>query len=397
MPFKVQSNRQAKTLPTGFHCAEVTLYLCVKESGSRSWVQRIRIKGRRYERGLGSFPLISLERARKTAIENRLAVYEGRNPFQDSNGQHQEDGHGVSSKRIAPTFETMTMEYHELNAPGYKNQETARQWLATFQNHVFPVIGSYPVDTITSDDVLKVLQPIWKTVPTVAKQLRKRLPKVLNYSRSLGHVSENVADERVDVRLGKNGHKTKHHKAIVDAQEIQDAYKAIDKLAIDSPEKRAVQFLIHTGARKGEVRKATWSEIDFDNNLWTLSDERMKAGKEHRVALSSHAVEILKDAQANSDGSDYVFPSAKFPGQMLSDRYSDRPIKESGLKGKTTIHGWRSSFKTWGMEQTDHPREVIEAALAHALGSQTEQAYMRGDMLEKRRAVMEAWSDFLAA
>lgn len=351
------------------------LYLLVKPNGSRSWVQRIVIRGKRREMGLGSASLVTLSEAREAALQNRKVARAGGDPIQ------------AKQEALAVlTFEEAARKVHEMHRPTWRNAKHAAQFISTLETYAFQHIGKVKVGDVNTNDVLRVLSPIWTEKPETARRVRQRIGMVMKWAVAKGWRQDNPA-EAISQALPKHERRKAHRKALP-YQEVPAFLKAAKASKAGAVTKLALEFLILTAARSGEVRNAVWSEFDLDAAVWTVPAERMKAKREHRVPLSPRAVEILTEARGFSDGSELVFPGTK-RGRPLSDMTLSKLTKELGFD--VDIHGFRTSFRTWAQEQTDAPREVAEAALAHTIRNQAEAAYARSDLFERRRGLMEHW------
>jgi integrase len=289
------------------------------------------------------------------------------------------------------TFESAAEQYITANRAGWRNAKHAAQWTATLTRYAYPTFGRTAVADVGVVDVLKVLQPIWATKPETASRLRGRIEAILDYSKVHGwRAGENPARWKgvLEMTLPARAkvRRVEHHAAL--------PYAAVPKLlltltAAEGVAPLALRFLILTAARTGEAIGARWSEIDLGKRLWTIPADRMKAGREHRVALSDEAMSIL---EALPRVSEWVFPGRK-PKSGLSNMALLQTLRRL-KKGDYTAHGFRSSFRDWAAEQTAFPRDVIESALAHTIGSKVEIAYLRSDLLEKRRSLMADWGRY---
>ena len=368
------------TAPGHYHDGH-GLILRVTRAGTKQWVQRLRIRGKRRELGLGGYPLVTLAMAREAALANRRAVHAGGDPLAEKRRAH-----GV------PTFAEAARKVFELRRDGWRNAKHAGQWITTLEQFVFPRIGARGVDEITTEDVIAVLSPIWHSKPTTAKRVRQRIGAVLTWAVAQGLRPDNPADAVKAVLPKPNGAGGNAHRALPYI-EVADAIAAVRASGAAPVLKLAFEYLVLTAARAGEVRLATWDEIDMDAATWTVPGERMKAGREHRVPLSGRAVEVLGEAQAlRSKRGDLVFPSRG--GRPLTERGFVQALSRLGIDA--TAHGFRASFRVWAQECTNIPREVCEAALAHTLKDKSEAAYARSDLFSKRRDLMERWARFLS-
>lgn len=365
------------------------LYLYITPTGARSWVLRTLIAGKRRHMGLGAFPSVTLAMAREKARAARSEVEAGVDPI----AARIEVVKKLKEENLnAVTFESAAKAYIDAHGDTWKNPKHRAQWSATLATYAFPVIGSLQTAHVTQAHVLAVLEPIWKTKNETAARLRGRIEAVLDWATVRGYrEGENPArwKGRLDKLLPAPAkiQKTVHRKALpIDAvpQFMRDLR---DKEGVTA---RALEFVVLTAARSGEVRGATWGEIDLDAAVWVVPGDRMKAGREHRVPLCTQAVELLKK-MPRFVGNEHIFPSPR--GKALSDMALLTIMRR--MKVDAVPHGFRSTFRDWVGERTDYPRELAEQALAHTLVNKVEAAYRRGDALEKRRTMMQEWGDFL--
>jgi integrase len=355
------------------------LMLEVKPSGAKSWVVRLQSGGKRRDYGLGSLKDVGLSEARDLARDYRRQLRQGIDP--------------LASRRKAeatPTFEVAARAVHEEHKRGWRNGKHGAQWLATLKAYAFPSIGSLSVDAITTGQVRDLLAEIWLLKPETARRVRQRVGTVLDYAHGKGW-REPFVMAAVNKALPKQPRKTGRFAAMP----FSDVPAFVAKLREGTSMGRlALEALILTAARSGEIRGAKWGEIDLERATWTVPAERMKAGKEHVVPLSEPATAIFKRAvELRIGGSDLVFPGAA-RGKPLSDMTLLKVLRD--MKMKATVHGFRSAFRDWCAEETSVPGEVAEAALAHAIPNKVEAAYRRTDFLEKRRKLMEAWGTYCA-
>lgn len=366
------------------------LYLQTGPTGTKSWIFRYRVNGRLRDHGLGSAGTLSLAEARDKAQACRKMRLEGLDPIEVKR-RRQAAARLEVARSI--TFAECAERYIKAHRAGWKNPKHAAQWSATLSTYVYPVFGALSVADIDVGLVLRALEPIWTTKPETAGRVRGRIEAVLDWAKVRGYrEGENPAlwkgnlshmlPARAKVRS------VTHHAALPYAE--MGAFWA--RLATQpGTGTAALRFTILTAARSGEVRGATWDEIDLDGALWTIPAARMKAGSEHRVPLSSQAVSLLRDAAKQRVG-DLVFPGAR-AGKPLSDMSLTAVLRRME-RGDLTVHGFRSTFRDWAADRTDVPREVAEAALAHTLENKVEAAYRRSDLFEKRRALMDWWGQF---
>ncbi len=358
------------------------LHLYISKAGRKSWVQRITIDGRRRDIGLGAFPTVSLAQAREKAADNRAAVAAGRNPLAEKRSP------------AMPTFREAARTVHEANKPRWRNGRHSAGWIQTLERHAMPALGNTPLDRIGRSDALDVLTPIWATRPETARRVRQRMRTVFRWAMAHGYMETNPAGEAIDGALPPMPRVKAHFRALP-YQEVGAALETVASSQASMSAKLCLRFLALTAARSGEARGATWDEIDEQGQEWRIPSQRMKAGMEHRVSLSRQALDLLREASALRDESGLVFPSPRKPGSAMSDMTLTKVLRAVGLAERATVHGFRSSFKNWTLEQTDTPWAVSEAALAHLLGNATEQAYARSDLFERRRALMQQWADYV--
>ena len=366
----------------GMHGDGDTLFLRIAPGGSRQWVQRLTIHGKRRDLGLGGWPLLSLAEARVRAFENRkLARIDGGDPL------------AAKRKAKMPTFREAAEKTHKANGARWRNDQHEANWLRSLELHAFKVLGSTPVDRIGREDVLRVLTPLWGKRQDRAKRIRQRIRAVLAWAQAHNYVETNAADSGIDGALPVVRTDQTHYRAL-DYREVASALETVESTGASVSSKLCLRWVVLTACRSGEAREATWGEIDLEAREWRISADRMKGGREHRVPLSAAALEVLKQARALSGVGGWLFPSPMKPGRPLSNMTLTKLLRGSGLSERSTIHGFRSSFRDWCAEQANVPREVAEAALSHAVPG-VEGAYFRSDLLSKRRALMAAWSAYL--
>lgn len=364
------------------------LYLKIAtEGGAGSWQFRYTIAGKRRMMGLGACSTVTLAEAREHAAEARKLAKQGIDPIEARKVAPEVEGE-------APTFRKVATDYIEANKCAWRNTKHAAQWTATLETYAYPLIGhKHPAD-ITTADVLDILAPIWTTKAETASRVRGRIEAVMDAARVRGlFKGENPARWRghLDAVLPVRTKASKGHHAALPYAEAPTFMQALRQMPGEGA--RALEFTILTAARSGEVRGATWREIDLDARLWTVPGERMKASKEHRVPLSDAAVALLQGRE-KGEGGDLVFPGQR-RGKPLSDMTLTAALRRM-KRPELTAHGFRSTFRDWAAEETHHPHAVAEMALAHTIGNAVEAAYRRGDLLEKRRLLMQDWADYCA-
>ena len=378
-PDKALSAAFVRTAPPGRYCDGNGLYLFVQPSGARSWIQRLVIRGRRRDCGLGSVALVSLAEAREKARANRKLAREGGDP--------------LAEKRRAqgvPSFAEAAARVVQQKQAGWRNPKHCRDWISSLRRFAFARIGEIPVSQVTSADVLEILAPIWHTKATTARKLRQRIRTVLEWAVAMDFRTDNPCD-RLGPVLGAQDAVVQHMRALPH-REVASAFETVRASEGMPVVKLVFEFLVLTAARWGEVRGAEWAEIDRREGVWTVPATRMKAKREHRVPLCRRAMEILEEARTLDDGSPLVFTDGA--GRQLNGKRLRLLLRKHGIAA--VPHGFRSSFRDWAAEETDHPREVIEAALAHVVQNKVEAAYRRTDLFERRRRLMNDWAGYLA-
>lgn len=378
----------SRLIDTGLHAVGgvAGLHLQVTQSGARSWILRLQVGGKRRDMGLGGYPDVTLAQAREKARQAREAAQNGIDPI-DARKDAQRAL--LASRGAEITFEKAAHAFINAKSPEWKNAKHIGQWEATLQTYAFPIIGKLRVNEIALAHVMSILEPIWTEKTETAKRLRGRLESILDWATVRGYrTGENPARWKghLDKLLAspKKVAKVKHHPAIL-VGEI-GTFMA-DLRTRDGVSALALEFLALTATRSGEVRGAKWNEIDLTGKVWTIPADRMKAGKEHRVPLSTRALSIIQELP-RIDGNEYVFASPR--GGQLSDMTLTAVMRRMNLDA--VPHGFRSTFRDWAAERTNFPREAAEMALAHTIESKVEAAYRRGDLFEKRRLMMEEWA-----
>lgn len=357
------------------------LYLVVDPSGAKRWLLRIMVRGKRVDIGLGGLSWTTLAEARDKAYEFRRIAKNGGDPLAEKR----------TREKVIPTFQEAAEKVHAEHEATWKNPKHAQQWINTLKQYAFPNLGQTKVDQIDTPDILKVLEPIWLGKQETARRVRQRISSVFDWAKAAGHRSGDNPVEGVIRGLPKQPDKKGHH----DALPYDQVPSFLSKLkASQSNEitKLAFEFLILTAARTSEVLCAEWSEIDWDESLWTVPATRMKAGREHRVPLPPRAIDLLRQAKKYAGDSNLLFPG-RDPQKPMSNMVFLQALRRMELP--VTAHGFRSSFRDWAAETTNHPREIAEMALAHTIANKVEAAYRRGDLLEKRRALMNDWGSYV--
>ena len=324
-------------------------------------------------------PLVSLAEARDVAFSHRKQARAGGDP--------------LTVQRHAPhvpTVEEAAAAVLEQQRLGWRHARYERDWPRSLRAYAFPRIGAVAVSEVTTADVLAILTPIWHDKPETARRVRQRIGAVMKWAVAMGYRPDNPAGDALGQALGRQRAVVQHMRALPYGA-VADALATVRTSGALVTTKDAFELLVLTAARSGEVRLATWDEMDLDAAVWTIPAVRMKAKRDHRVPLSARAVAILTEARGRSDGTALVFCSPR--GKPLSDMTLSKLIKELGIAA--VPHGFRSSFRDWAAQQTNTPREVIEAALAHTVRNPTEAAYARSDLFERRRRLMDDWAAYL--
>jgi len=354
------------------------LFLVVQPSGSKSWVCRVQKNGNRRDFGLGSASRISLATARERAREIRTWVELGLDPVFE-----RKKANGI------PTFREATARVLAEHRKTWRNEKHEKQWLSTLQSYAFPQIGDILVNDITGPMIRNVLAEIWLSKPETARRVRQRIGTVLDWAYASGYRETEAPMRAISKGLPRQPKRDGHFAAMPYDKVPTFMVKVLER---ETFSRLALGFAILTAARSGEVRGATWDEIDLEARLWTISKDRMKASREHVVPLTQPAIRIIERcAQLRIAACPLLFPGTKH-NRPLSDMTLTKLLKE--MKQPYTVHGFRSAFRDWVSEETGHSGEVAEAALAHIVKDKTEAAYRRGNLLEKRRQLMKDWADF---
>ena len=365
------------------------LYLHVAPSGTKSWVQRIVIKEKRRDIGLGSYPTVGLAQARSLAAANRSAVSEGRDPLAEK--REAKEAFRNPSPSV-PTFAEAAARVIELHRPAWSSPKHAAQWQSTLETYAFPVMGNKAVDEITPSDALAVLEPIWTVKNETAARVRQRMETVMDWAVTHGYRLDNPAGKALLRVLPRFKREEKHHPALPYNQ-VGWAIGQVRESTANPLTKLAFEFLVLTAARPGEVRKANWGEIRWDRRTWEIPAIKMKARRPHRVPLSERAMEVLNEAWAISGPDGLVFPSRP-GGKAVSDMTLTVLLRRLGIPA--VPHGFRSSFTDWAEERMPELASAADAALAHEESKKTRKAYKRTDLLGPRVGLMKKWADYVA-
>jgi len=393
---RVERLKSAEEPQPGMYADGAGLYLRVASGGAKNWVLRYMLNRRPRWMGLGPLSLYGLADARERALDARRKRHDGVDPIEarraERTRQRLEDAKAITFKECAES-------YIASHRAGWRNEKHRYQWKATLEQFVYPVIGNLPVQAVNIGLVLKVLEAIWTTKPETASRVRQRIENILDSAKARGYRDgENPARWRgyLDKLLPPPSKvREVEHLAALPYAELPAFLMMLR--AREAIAARALEFLILTAARTGEVIGARWSEIDLHDKTWTVPAGRMKARREHRVPLSLRALTILQEmhaARQSDDDNVYVF-SGPNAGRPLSNMAFLMLLRRMAFEN-LTVHGFRATFKTWASERTRFQNEIAEAALAHVIGDKVEQAYLRGDLFEKRRRLMQQWATFCA-
>lgn len=347
------------------------LILRVTPRGTKQWIWRGTIRGKRRDLGLGGYPYTTLAEARQTAFEYRKLARAGGDP-------------AALRRSPAPTFAEACEAVIALHSPGWRDPRRVHNWRSSLERFAYPRLATKTVDTITAEDVLAVIGPIWADRRETARKVKGRISAVMAWAIAEGHRTDDPVPA-VTRALPRNGHHVKHHKALP-ASEVGSAIATVRASGCWWATASCFELIALTGVRSGEARLATWDEIDLDAALWEIPHDRTKTGKPQRVPLSARAVQVLRDAHDRTGGAGLIFPSVT--GRAMSDSTASKLLRELDIPG--TVHGLRATLRSW-MAEEGVPREVAEQVLGHAVAG-VEGAYQRSDLLDARRGVLEAWS-----
>ena len=346
---------------------------------SKTWCQRLRIDGVPRNLGLGVWPIVTLAEAREKAIQNRRATAQGLDP---------------RAHAQVPTFRQAAEKVITVYEPTWKpggNSDSATVWRSSLERYAYPKIGDKPINTVTTGDVVGVLESIWTEKRETARRVRQRIGKVMKWAIAQEFRHDNPAGDAITEALPKDSSPERHHRALPHA-EVGAALRAIQVSGAGPATKLCFEFLVLTAARSGEAREATWDEVDLASRTWEIPGSRMKTGRPHRVPLSARALEVVEEARQLTGGCGLLFPSPR--GKPLSNNTTSKLLRE--LKIDATTHGFRTSFRTWAAEN-GVSRELAEATLAHVNQNRVEAAYQRSDLFKLRANLMEQWAQYVAA
>jgi integrase len=380
---------KVKKAGPGKHADLHGLYLIVQPGGTRSWMLRYQHKGRRRDYGLGPVQDVSLAEARVAAMDVRKLVRAGIDPVEQR-------GLKRASQASRPTFEVVARKCYESLRKGWKDRRNA-SWISSFENHVFPLIGSRPIGAIDSKAALSVVEPIWLTIPDTARKILQRIGAVLDYAHIKGMIPQPVSLRSVRKGLPRQTRQVQHRQAMP----YQDVPAFMARLMSLPPSigRDALKLTVLTATRSGEVRNAVWGEFDLDKGIWSIPAARMKMKEGHIVPLAPASVELMRRLYAEQ----LALDGEVKPDRPMFTHYGARPIsdvtmlkvlRDMSIDG-VTVHGFRSSFADWCAEQTNVAKEIVEKALAHKVPNAVEAAYRRTDFFDKRCDLMRKWASFI--
>lgn len=389
---RLKSLTVSRTREKGLYADGGGLYLQVSSAGTKSWIFRYRMNGRKTPRdmGLGSLDTVTLAEARVRATEARKSTLDGIDPIEARKAGKRSEALAAAS---ALTFKDSAEKYISAQKAGWRNAKHADQWASTLERYTYPFFGKLPVSAIDTALVLKAIEPIWATKTETASRVRGRIESILDWATARGYrTGDNPArwrghlDKLLPAR--KKVQKVKHHEALPYSEigRFMESLRQQEGVAA-----KALEWLILTATRTSETIGAKWDEIDFDEKTWAIPADRIKGGKEHRVPLSPDVMKIAKAMQKATDG-EYVFPGGK-TGKTLSSNALLALLKRMS-RANLTAHGFRSTFRDWAAEQTNYAREVAEMALAHTVSDKVEAAYRRGGLFTKRQRLMSEWAKY---
>lgn len=355
------------------------LILNVAAGGSKSWILRVQHEGKRRDIGLGSAKVLTLSEARTKAREYRRLIAQGIDPIAEKKKE----------RVVIPTFRAAAEQVHQEQKASWKNGKHQAQWITTLETYAYPFIGDRLVNDIEGPQIRKALLPIWLSKPETARRVRQRICAVLDWAYVNGYRVSEAPLRSLSKGLPRQPKDDGHFAAMSFADVPAFLAKLRERVSVG---RVALEALILTAARSGEIRGATWSEIDLEAGLWSIPAERMKMARPHHVPLAPQAIDAFKRAKAfSAPCTDLVFPGMKLKKPM-SDMTLLKILRD--MDAGVTVHGFRSAFRDWVAEETSYPGEVAEAALAHANSNKVEAAYRRTDFLDKRRSLMVEWAEF---
>jgi len=371
---------EVRNAKPGRHADGNGLYLLVRPTGSRSWLLRVQSAGNRRDLGLGSYPAVSLAAARAKCAD-----------FKSGNMQRRDEPPAHRELPVTRSFEEAARACHEALQPGWRNKHHRLSWLASLENHIFPRLGTVPVDEVSPALVRDALAPIWLSIPETARRILQRISTVLDYSHIVGWCPHEASLRTVPKGLPRQTIDERHYEAM-DYSLVPDLMREL-QTASATAGRDALMFTIYNAVRSGETRLAQWREIDWQNRTWTIPAARMKMRKQHVVPLARPAYEVLERRRLLRQSDDELIFSS-WGNRPLSQMTLTKVLRDRGYKS-ITVHGFRSSFTDWAAECTEFRKEVVDKALAHKLADRVEAAYRRTDFFERRRSLMDAWANYL--
>ena len=362
------------------------LNLKVEDTGTKRWILRVTIAGRRTMMGLGGYPSVSLSEARERAGEIQRAIRLGRDPVAEKRNKI-----ALLRKPAVPTFSAVAEEVIRLREPTWKSERHKAQWIQSLVKYVYPAIGLVPIDRVTVDQVLSILEPIWTTHHETAKRVRQRMSAAFERAVGIGWRHDNPAGPATLSLLVRVRDDPEHHPAL-HYKDVTGALQRVKECTANLETRLAFEFVVLTACRAGEVRGARWEEVDIQSRQWKIPGSRMKGRAEHKVPLATRALEVLNEARAlDRWNNGLIFPNAR-SGEPLSNMAFSAMLKRLDIPA--VPHGFRSSFRDWASEQIYAPEEVSERALAHNPQRKEVKAYARSDLFEPRQVLMDAWAAY---
>ncbi len=382
----LKSNQLKAINKPGMYRVGLGLYLRMAPGGSKQFVQRIVIQGKRCDIGLGGWPATSLSEAKEKALCNRAEILTAANPIiRKCSLQLQK-----KRKNLTPSFAQLQEKTLDGLKATWRNPKTAKNWKEGMDKYVDPVIGNVPINEVSREDVLNILMPLWIEKPNLARKTRQRMSAVFKLAMAYGYIEINLAGEAIDGALPKQNTQKSHHRALPYSR-IPKMLEAVLKADANMTVMAAMCWLTLTACRSSEARNARWGEIDLKHRIWRIPGSRMKANKEHRVPITEGMILILDIVKPLKNGSGFLFPSSRCQGKPVGENSFCHLIRYIGYEKQTTAHGLRSSFRDWAAERGIN-RELAEQALAHTVQG-VEGSYFRSDLFRNRRAVMKRWDE----
>ena len=385
------NNFKIKSLPLNKKFSDgLGLNLTLKTRNYGKWTYRYTFDGKAKEMAIGSYPELSIVDARNLALEKRTLKTSGIDPIEEKHTLKKQE-----KDKAKRRFSIVAKDYIDDVKSNWKNPKHAQQWYNTLKDYAFPVLDEVPFHKITTEHIRRVLKPIWDEKTETATRVQQRVSRVMGYGISLEYyVGSNVADWKTSISyIFKRPYKSQKHFPSLHYKKLPDFYAELSK--IETTTTRALRFLILTVARTSEVTLLQSDELDFEQNIWTIPEARMKAKKEHKVPLSYEVIKLL-GIPHNLHNYKYVFTGCS-PDKHLSNNAMGKFVRDNYRHMKFTVHGFRATFRVWAAETGNYDQNMVEFALAHQLPSRSQSAYFRSDLFEKRKLLMDDWADFVTS